>query len=118
MDKNVEISLLLSFYKNILTPKQAEATGLYYNEDLSLSEIAQIVGITRQGVRDNIKRAEASLYAMEEKLGLCKRFLGVKDRLSLIDSWAKDIEKSDVPKEIKEKLKNIIDTIIDINDSF
>ncbi len=118
MDKNVEISLLLSFYGNILTDKQAEATGLYYNEDLSLSEIAEIVGITRQGVRDNIKRAESALYGMEEKLGLCKRFLGVKDKLNLINTMIKNIEQSDIPTEIRVKLKDIIDTIIDINDSF
>ena len=62
MDKNVEISLLLSFYGNILTDKQQEAVSLYYNEDLSLAEIASNVGITRQGVRDAIKRAECQLF--------------------------------------------------------
>ncbi len=118
MDKNVEISLLLSFYGNILTPKQAEATGLYYNEDLSLSEIADIVGITRQGVRDNIKRAEASLYDMENKLGLCKRFLGVKDKLGKINELASELKGFDVPDEIDKKLKDIILMVIDINDSF
>lgn len=117
MEKNVEISLLLSFYGNILTDKQSEATGLYYNEDLSLSEIAEIVGITRQGVRDNIKRAEAALYEAEEKLGLCKRFLGVKERLFEIDKALKETEKYDVPKEVKEKLTSIIKAITDINDS-
>lgn len=118
MDKNVEISLLLSFYGNILTDKQLEATGLYYNEDLSLSEIAEIVGITRQGVRDNIKRAETALYGMEEKLGLCKRFLGVKDRLKDINNLASSIKDCGVPNEIQEKLKEIINAITDINDSF
>ena len=118
MDKNVEISLLLSFYGNILTDKQEEATALYYNEDLSLAEIAEIVGITRQGVRDNIKRAETTLYDMEDKLGLCKRFLGVKNRLSEIDNLVKSIEGYDVPEELNAKLKKIIHTIIEINDSF
>ena len=118
MDKNVEISLLLSFYGNILTSKQAEVTSLYYNEDLSLAEIAEIVGITRQGVRDSIKRAETTLYDMEGKLGLCRRFLGVKNKLLEIDELVKNIEKYDMPEEIKKKLSYIIDTIIDINDSF
>ncbi len=118
MEKNVEISLLLSFYGNILTPKQLDAATLYYNEDLSLSEISEILGITRQGVRDNVKRAEAVLYQMEEKLGLCKRFLGVKDRLKRIDGLLKELDKSDIPLEISEKLKVIIQQITDINDSF
>lgn len=118
MDKNVEISLLLSFYGNILTDKQAEATALYYNEDLSLAEIAEIVGITRQGVRDNIKRAESTLYDMENKLGLCKRFLNAKNKLSEIDDLAKSIEDFDIPEKLKLKLEKIIGIIIEINDSF
>ena len=122
MDKNVEISMLLSFYGNILTSKQAEAAQLYYNEDLSLSEIADIAGITRQGVRDNIKRAEAILYDMEDKLGLCGRFLKIKDKLADIDKSAAAIEKfavnSEVFEEVGEEIKKIADLVIDINDSF
>lgn len=118
MDKNVEISMLLSFYGNILTDKQSEATGLYYNEDLSLSEISEIVGITRQGVRDNIKRAEATLYGMEEKLGLCRRFLGVKSKLENINNAVSGIKKCDISEEISKKLAYIENAVIDINDSF
>ena len=69
MANNVEITILYDFYGDVLTEKQRDFLNYYYNDDLSLSEIAENEGITRQGVRDAIKRAEAQLYEMEEKLG-------------------------------------------------
>ncbi len=73
MAKDMRISLLLDFYGNMLTEKQREVIEYYYNDDLSLSEIAENEGITRQGVRDAIKRAESQLTEMEERLGFAKR---------------------------------------------
>ena len=72
--KNLDISVLLDFYGDMLTEKQREVIGFYYNEDLSLSEIGEFEGITRQGVRDVIVRAEAILTDLEDKTGLIKRF--------------------------------------------
>ena len=66
MAKNLEIALLFDFYGEMLTDKQRDVVELYYNDDLSLSEIAENEGITRQGVRDSIKRAEAQLLDMED----------------------------------------------------
>jgi predicted DNA-binding protein YlxM (UPF0122 family) len=66
--------MLLDFYGELLTDKQREYYDLYYNEDLSLSEIAENVGITRQGVHDIIVRAENTLLETERKTGLIKRF--------------------------------------------
>ena len=74
MAKNLEISVLLDYYGQMLTEKQREVARLYYNEDLSLAEIAQFANITRQGVRDSIKRAEHALHEMEDKLGLVARY--------------------------------------------
>ncbi len=72
--KNLDVVVLLDFYGQLLTDKQREVLELYYDEDLSLAEIAQNTGsITRQGVRDSIKRGEAILFEMEEKLGLVAR---------------------------------------------
>ena len=76
--KPLEMSLLFDFYGETLTEKQRELFDLYYNEDLSLAEIAEHVGITRQGVRDSIKRAEHALREMEEKLGLVARYGGTE----------------------------------------
>jgi predicted DNA-binding protein YlxM (UPF0122 family) len=73
MPKDLTVSLLLDFYGNMLTEKQREVVEFYYNDDLSLSEIAENEGITRQGVRDAIKRAEMQLREMEERLGFVKR---------------------------------------------
>ena len=91
-EKNYEVSLLLDFYGDILTDKQREVVTLYYDEDLSLAEIAEHADITRQGVRDCIKRGEAVLFEMEEKLGLAKRFEKVKQSLGGIMEAARAIE--------------------------
>lgn len=76
--KPLEMSLLFDFYGETLTEKQRELFDLYYNEDLSLAEIAEHAGITRQGVRDSIKRAEHALHEMEQKLGLVARYGGTE----------------------------------------
>ena len=84
MAKNLEISFLLDFYGSMLTEKQRAVVEYYYNDDLSLGEIGANEGISRQGVRDAIKRAEAQLLDMEERLGLAKRFRVMKDGLEKI----------------------------------
>ena len=121
MEKNVEISLLYSFYGRMLTERQADTIDLYYNEDLSLSEVGAELGISRQGVRDNLKRAEATLYDTEERLGLAKRFLGIKSKLGEIDSIIADIEKSpeslNLSVNIKKQINRILTIIGEINDS-
>ena len=92
MAKDLRISLLLDFYGEMLTEKQREDIELYYNEDLSLGEIASFSGISRQGVRDNIKRAEGILLDLEERLGLAKRFQEFRDTVEAIIATAKDIQ--------------------------
>ena len=120
MEKNVEIALLFSFYRNMLTDRQADTADLYYNEDLSLSEIGNNLGISRQGVRDNLKRAEAILYDTEKKLGLAARFLDIKAKLNNIDVIIKEIESmpgSDrIPIDVKKKINQILRTVASIND--
>lgn len=68
------MAMLYDFYGDVLTDRQKEFYDLYYNEDLSLGEIAENYGITRQGVRDVIVRAEGILTDIEDKTGLIKRF--------------------------------------------
>lgn len=75
-------SLLLDFYGETLTDKQRECYDLHYNEDLSLAEIAEQLGISRQGVWDNIRRAEAALAGLEEKTGLIARFTEIERTLT------------------------------------
>jgi len=92
LEKNVEISLLFDFYGQLLKEQQQQAVSLYYNDDLSLSEIASQLNITRQGVRDSIKRSEAQLYTYEEKLGLFKRFKQTEAGLLKIEELAENLK--------------------------
>lgn len=119
IEKSVRVSLLFSFYRNMLTERQIECVDLYYNEDLSLSEISEHLGITRQGVRDNIKRAEHTMYDTEERLGLAARFLRIKEKLAVIDDIIRDIEASPniryLSDDIKHKINDILTIIGDIN---
>ena len=120
MAKNLEISLLLDFYGEMLTEKQRDVVELYYNEDLSLSEIAAHSQITRQGVRDSIKRAEGILLGLEERLGLAKRFRRIQEGLDLIIRDARDIrnynDRFGTFREITDKTNEIIEIASTIND--
>jgi len=73
-NQTYRMSMLFDFYGDLLTDRQKEFYDLYYNEDLSLAEIAENYGITRQGVRDVIVRAEAILTEIEDKTHLIRRF--------------------------------------------
>lgn len=89
-DKRGEISMLYDFYSPVLTQRQRDALDLYYNDDLSLSEIAENLGITRQGVRDAIIHAEEYLRFLEDSLGMAKREREVRETAVRIISLAKD----------------------------
>ena len=91
MAKDYKVSLLFDFYGNMLTDKQREAIELYYNADLSLGEIADNLGISRQGVRDSIKRSEAILFDAEERLGLLKKWKSSEKAIDEIISNANSI---------------------------
>ncbi len=106
MEKNIEISLLFDFYGQLLKEQQQQTVTLYYNDDLSLSEIADQLNITRQGVRDSIKRAENLLFSYEQKLGLMKRFQKTERGLYKIESLAAGLADS----YDKNTVQQIIDT--------
>jgi predicted DNA-binding protein YlxM (UPF0122 family) len=72
--KSLEIGYLLDFYGEMLNERRRTVLDMYYNEDMSLSEIAEALGITRQGARDLIKKAGDELLLFEEKLGMAKKF--------------------------------------------
>ena len=94
MEKNIEVSLLFDFYGELLKPSGKKAIDLYYNEDLSLAEVADETGITRQGVRDSIKRSEQQLFEFEEKLGLFKQFSKLEQGLDEISALALEIKRT------------------------
>ena len=112
MPKNMEIIWLFDFYGDMLTDKQRQVVELYYEEDLSLAEIAENQNITRQGVRDAIKRAEAQMIEMEDRLHLAARFRGMCDGLEAIREAAQDIQmlndRTRFSREIEDRAKRIV----------
>lgn len=103
--KNVRVSRLLDFYGGLLTERQREISSLHYDEDLSLGEISQICGITRQGVLDSLKKSEAALTGFEQKLGLLERADALADRLArLADKLENETE---TPESLAAALRNI-----------
>lgn len=92
MPKNMEIALLFDFYGEMLTEKQRAAVEMYYEDDLSLAEIAEEQEITRQGVRDAVKRAEAQMLEMEDRLHLARRFREMQEQIDQIGRAAREIE--------------------------
>ena len=106
-EKNMRYCLLLDFYGDVLSENQREMMDLYYNEDFSLSEIADEIGITRQGVRDAVRRAEESLDSLEDKLGMIERFERLRAQRAQITSILSDESRSKdaVIKEALQKLE-------------
>ena len=86
-------SMLLDFYGELLTEKQRDCFDMHYNEDLSLSEIAEQLGISRQGVWDNIRRAESALKEIEEKTGLIRRFTRNRLLMESLSEKMAELEK-------------------------
>lgn len=87
------MAMLYDFYGDLLTPRQKEFYDLYYNDDLSLSEIAENYDITRQGVRDIIVRAERALEDIEEKTGLIQRYHRTRAALSSLHDLCQQIQE-------------------------
>lgn len=90
MAKDLEMGYLLDFYGEALTQKQREMLRQYYNEDLSLSEIGENFGITRQGARDTIKHGETALKELEEKVGFAARYRRVQQKLEQLEQMVID----------------------------
>ena len=107
MERNVQISMLNQIYGKLLTQKQYEIIDDYYNNDLSLSEIAENNQITRQAVRDILKKGEKKLFEYEEKLMFMKRMLNQEKRIEKVLAELTKIQVNDSDKEISNILENI-----------
>ncbi|MBQ8800716.1 MAG: YlxM family DNA-binding protein [Clostridium sp.] len=110
------MTMLFDFYGDILTERQKEFYDLYYNEDLSLGEIAENYGITRQGVRDVIVRAEAILTDLEDKTGLIRRFHTMKQQLQQVREDAQKLHEIAVGLDHLE-LETLSARILDTTDT-
>lgn len=112
-DKITEVSLLYDFYGQLLSKRQQEVMSLYYEENLSLSEIAEEFSISRQGVHDALKNAEKSLHQYEAKLGLVSRFENSRRAVEMIDRQIeavidKNRDNSDLVSSLAE-IRSVID---------
>ena len=107
MEKNVQISMLCEIYGKLLTENQLNILENYYNMDLSLSEIAENEGITRQAVRDIIKKGENKLFELEEKLEIMKRMLKQEEQIAIILAEISKIEEKSTDKQIARILTHV-----------
>ena len=107
-EKNMKFSILLDTYGSLLSDRKREILEYYYNDDYSLAEISEITGISRQGVRDSIKKSEEEIYALDEKLMLAR-----KNRI--ISSAAEELEKlvslPQLDGAVKQKLNCVISSL-------
>lgn len=106
--KSIKMVYLYDLYSPLLNDRQREVLDLYYNEDQSLAEISENVGITRQGVRDCIVKAEALLSGYEEALGLRSKLLGIEKKL---DGVTRKAEKNGIDNEIIDEITMIKDSL-------
>ena len=110
-NQTYRMTMLFDFYGELLTERQKEFFDLYYNEDLSLAEIAENSGISRQGVRDVIVRAEAAMQEVEDKTGLIRRFLRMRDRLDEIQSAVEQLKTLNYRQYEDPRIDRLADTI-------
>ncbi len=110
MDKIFVINLLYDFYSELLTEKQKDILKMYYQDDLSLNEIAEEFNITRQAVHDLIKRTEKILFHYEEKLLLKDKYFKQKECIDKIKGIINDIsQECEATEDFKKQLRMIED---------
>lgn len=111
----VEMLLLFDYYGDMLTERQRMCLDLRYNQDLSLTEIAEELGVSRQGVHDNIIRAEAHLQKMEAKTGCVRRYLQSRAAMETILSAVASLEEHTDPS-VRDAARKIADAASSIEE--
>lgn len=118
MDRILEKSLLFDFYGELLTRHQKEVYSEYIQEDVSVSEIAQLHGISRQGAHDLIRRCENLLSGYEDRLHLVDHYLKIKKLVKEIHKSAEEISQCADPAEIRDKMSQITEITNDILEQY
>jgi len=109
LDTNVKVNWLLDFYGAMLTDRQRTAIEMHYGEDLSLSEIADALNITRQAVHDSLKRGEKTLYNYEDKLGLLERYFDIGKSMTELKDKAEILKENKTYKHIYDEFVNLME---------
>ena len=112
-NQTYRMTMIFDFYGELLTERQKEFFDLYYNEDLSLAEIAENAGISRQGVRDVIVRAEATMQEVEDKTGIIKRFEAQRPYLDAIEAAAAEVKTLNYRQYENPRLTELAELIQD-----
>ena len=112
-NQTYRMTMLFDFYGELLTARQREFFDLYYNEDLSLSEIADNTGISRQGVRDVIVRAEGVMQELEDKTGIVRRFEEQRSHLDAMAAAVREIREINALKYFDARITDLSDQIED-----
>ncbi len=107
MDKHIEVSILWEIYGKLLTKKQYDVLNDYYNNDLSLSEIAENNNISRQGVRDIIKKGENKLFDYEEKLKIMEKNTKNERTIQLVLAQLSKIQENSSDKKVEKILNEV-----------
>lgn len=115
MAKDLKFADLIVVYGGMLTEKQRDVLELYYDEDLSLGEIAENLSISRQGVRDSIKRGEETLQQLEEQLGLLRKQKAFDELMEKLTQQAqvlcKSLSSGSIPLLVKQNAQTLFNTI-------
>ncbi len=122
MSKNLDMTYLIDIYGSMLTDKQKDALELYYFEDLSLSEIAENMKISRQGVRDSIKRGEETLIQLEDMLGYLKKMRKYEEIISNIKEqnalMLSELKKISYTRSVQSRCEALISYLDECTDLF
>lgn len=114
MERVIWVTLLYDFYGQLLTERQQRFIELYYGQDLSLGEIADEYNVTRQAVHDTLKRAEKILTDYEQKLGLIKKFMAERKKVTEALELLRDFRQDQNP----DKLNRIEEILTEIYKQF
>ena len=112
-EKNLKLAYLLDFYGDVLDEHTRGVMKAYYDDDLSLSEIAEGVGISRQGVRHVIKKGEEQLTFLEDRLGLADHYEELEEAVTLIENVKKALSSDEIDKDaLLSSLSKVQDIIV------
>lgn len=110
-EKDMTIPLLVDLYGQVLSDRKRELLDYYYNEDYSLAEIAEITGISRQGIRESVKKSEAELRGLDESLQLIERTQALEAKLALLRQQMDEILNMSLEDDLREKIEQIIEYV-------